>query len=99
MADQNPTWGLNFKFNDPTTWLPTFGNWCGPDWSAGAKSTTPQLTTNQLLTGPTRVNGQDSLIDILCKAHDKAYSDAYGQPNSRMLILKADVSLEKGLAA
>ncbi len=104
MADNlDPQWGFNFKPTDPTTWLPTFGKWCGPGWSAGIKTTTPQLTADQKAVLPTKIsiNGQEreSPVDAACRKHDFAYSDAYGQPDAKLQILKADVQLEKDLAA
>lgn len=95
---EDPTWNFNFKRNDRTTWLPTFGKWCGPGWSAGEKTTAPTLTKEQMEVSASYINGRFSPVDALCKAHDIAYSKAYGQPDEKFQILKADVDLEKGLA-
>jgi len=39
MAGTNSIWGWNgFDLFNPATWIPTFGNWCGPGWSGGVRT-------------------------------------------------------------
>lgn len=40
---QDPGW-------NPSSWLPVYGRWCGPDWSAGARGVTKSV--DQLLREP-----------------------------------------------
>ena len=87
-----------FSLLNPSTWIPTFGNWCGPGWSAGER-TTGKLTAQQIAVGGISINDRPSPVDLACKAHDLAYEAAAGQPNEKQLILQADVRLEQDIAA
>ena len=95
MSDEikNPTWTFDFKFNNPDTWLPTFGSWCGKGWSAGERNPSPVLTLRQRLVSATVVNGRQSPVDSWCKRHDLDVSDAHGSPRTRLETLKADLNL------
>lgn len=77
---------ISFPGFDPlklSTFVPTYGKWCGPGWSAGQR-VVGQLTEEQknesvewLIIDGKRV---DSQVDTACKAHDLRYGDAIGAP-------------------
>lgn len=90
-----------FQAMDPSSYLPRFGNWCGPGWSAGRETTS--LTTADLNVGAMVVPGADgtlraSPVDALCKTHDIAYAQAQGASDQASQILNADVNLETGIS-
>jgi hypothetical protein len=76
--------------------IPTFGNWCGPGWSAGKfgqnESAALLLAPVVKMPGPDG-NLRDSPLDKICKAHDLDYIAAAGMPNEAQLILEADARL------
>ena len=91
-----------FNLLNPVTYVPVFGNWCGPSWSAGQR-TSGVLTAEQLLVGGLTVTGADgirrqSLVDLACKAHDIEYSAAEGKPNQALLTLQADLTLVQSVS-
>jgi hypothetical protein len=47
-----------FEPGKPETWLPTYGKWCGPGWSAGKR--VAKLMSNDRLVSPAAngCNGQ-----------------------------------------
>ena len=68
---------ISFLGFDPTqasTYIPTFGNWCGPNWSAGQRNI--QLTATDMAKYPAAITPgpdgtlQPSPVDALCKNHD-----------------------------
>lgn len=89
----------------PTSWLPVYGRWCGPDWSAGERGTTKsvaELDKEPALRriGPAGGLEVDSPLDWLCKQHDLAYLDAEKEPGSEaMQKFKADKDLLIKIAA
>jgi predicted Zn-dependent protease len=86
---------------DPTTLIPTYGLWCGPNWSAGQRDNT--MTHDQLENSPVQMSaGSDGIlryspVDELCKTHDIAYADAKGASNESSLITQADMALLIGI--
>lgn len=87
-----------FTIVDPQTWLPVYGLWCGPGWSAGQRNA--DLTVQQMQASDVfrHADGSASVIDEICKAHDIAYKLAEGQPNEAALIGQADVQLLRSMA-
>jgi hypothetical protein len=87
----------NFTIFDMQTWLPVYGNWCGPGWSAGQRD--QALTIQQMRDSPVfqHPNGQASVIDAICKEHDIAYAEAEGQANESVLVALADIALLRAL--
>ena len=88
-----------FIFFDAQSWLPVYGLWCGPGWSAGQRDA--QMSVSQMIQSPVLVhpNGVESVVDAICKAHDIAYAQAAGQPNEASLVADADVALLEALSA
>lgn len=88
MADQNGTVAIRgFNIFDPSSWLPTFGNWGGPGWSAGDRVIGP-LTPARIAVGAVETPGADGLlrtspVDFAARTHDLAYIAATGQANGR----------------
>lgn len=88
---------LNPHWDELASLVPIYGNWCGPDWSAGQRG--GELSRDELVRGAVfkrpGVDGttEDSPLDAMCKDHDLAYFDAKGQPDEAMQKLKADVAL------
>ncbi|MBR8655227.1 hypothetical protein KDH83_18140 [Achromobacter sp. Marseille-Q0513] len=82
-----------FTIFDPQSWLPTYGNWSGPGWSAGERDS--QKTEAELQASPVYIhpNGTPSLVDQISKDHDIAYLRAAGDPNEAYLIAQADIEL------
>lgn len=99
----------SIRFQDmglyPTSWLPVYGRWCGPDWSAGERGTTKsvaELDKEPALRriGPAGGLEVDSPLDWLCKQHDLAYLDAEKEPGSEaMQKFEADKDLLIKIAA
>lgn len=95
---QDPNW-------NPSSWLPVYGRWCGPDWSAGARGVTK--TVEELLrepvfqrVGPGGGVKVDSPLDELCKAHDIAYVKAMAHPDHEAAQkFHADLDLLNDLVA
>lgn len=95
---QNPSW-------NPSSWLPVYGRWCGPDWSAGARGVTK--TVEELLrepvfkrVGPGGGVKVDSPLDELCRAHDIAYVKAMDHPDHEAAQkFHADLDLLNDLVA
>lgn len=95
---QDPSW-------NPSSWLPVYGRWCGPDWSAGARGVTK--TVEELLRepvfqriGPGGGVKVDSPLDELCKAHDIAYVKAMAHPDHEAAQkFHADLDLLNDLVA
>ena len=84
-----------FNLFTPSTWVPTFGNHCGPGWSGGmrtdvAQPGVPAIKIESL---------QRSPVDELCRIHDLAYMQAEDKPNQASLIMTADKELRQGIAA
>lgn len=88
---------LNPHWDELASRVPIYGNWCGPDWSAGQRG--GELSRDELVRGAVfkrpGVDGttQESPLDAMCKDHDLAYFDAKGQPDEAMQKLKADAAL------
>jgi len=89
----NPTWGFKFQMNNPNSLVPTYGNWCGSNWSAGQRIKEKILTNDQIKVPPTIVNSRPSPLDSWCKTHDLEDSDAYSKPDQRLRILISDINL------
>lgn len=95
---QDPGW-------NPSSWLPVYGRWCGPDWSAGARGVTKSV--DQLLRepvfkriGPGGGLKVDSPLDELCKAHDIAYVKAMDRPDQEASQkFHADLDLLNGIVS
>lgn len=85
--------------SNPTSWLPVYGRWCGPDWSAGERGTTKSVAElgNEPVfrrIGPPGGLEVDSPLDWLCKQHDLAYLQAERKPGlEAMQKLTADIDL------
>ncbi|CAB3636186.1 MAG: hypothetical protein J0I68_05155 [Achromobacter sp.] len=96
-AEQQSTGVDGFTVFDASAWMPVYGEWCGPGWSAGQRN--PNITIQQMLDSPVLMlpGGQASVIDTICKAHDIAYAKAAGQPNEAYLIAEADRALLEAL--
>lgn len=82
----------------PTSYIPVYGFWCGPNWSAGERGgekSRAQLIESPVLTriGIDGVTPGISPVDSFCKDHDIAYFDAQGQPDEAMKKLEADLVL------
>ncbi len=77
-----------------STWIPVFGNYCGPGWSSGYRTDSPDWSIL-----PITINGRPSMVDAACYSHDVRYSEAIGQPNEAYLILEADLQLRRDIAA
>lgn len=89
---------VDLDFWSPTSYIPVYGLWCGPNWSAGERGgekTRAQLVESEVLTriGIDGVTPESSPIDSFCKDHDIAYFDAQGQPDEVMRKLEADLVL------
>ena len=82
-----------FCLYKPETWLPVLGNWCGPGWSAG-KRTSPGEEPDFGVPAEGQVDGA-------CKQHDQEYTNADKQPwpDSQLQKLQADWQLLQNLAA
>ena len=78
---------------DWSTWIPTYGLFGGPNWSAGQRGYVPIAT--MLATAP--VNS----LDALFQTHDIAYANAEksGVTDGATLKLQADVTLLQGMAS
>jgi len=103
MAEQNGTVAIRgFNIFDPSSWVPTFGNWGGPGWSAGQRID-GQLSDVQLAVKAAVLPGPDgsirpSPVDDAARTHDLAYNMASGQPNEALLKLQADLALMQSMA-
>lgn len=100
MAAEKQSVGVDgFIIFDASAWMPVYGEWCGPGWSAGQRN--PNMTIQQMLGSPVLMlpGGQTSVIDTICKAHDIAYVKASGQPDEAYLIAEADSILLEALRA
>lgn len=95
---QDPRW-------NPSSWLPVYGRWCGPDWSAGERGTTksmPELARERAFqrVGPAGGSKVESPLDLICKEHDLAYLEAESQSGSEaMQKFEADKDLLIKIAA
>ena len=94
--DNNPGWKYDFKFNDPNTWLPTFGKWCGKGWSGGQRTGNTELSDVQKSESVTQINNRDSTVDIWCRTHDFAINATYGSPRRQLETLTADLARPTG---
>jgi len=102
MADSSVIGIKGFSILDPSTWLPVFGNWGGPGWSGGQRTTEP-LSDVLLNIGAIEIPGRDgqdrqSPLDAIFKVHDINYSVANGLPNEASLKFQADLQLMQGIA-
>lgn len=97
--NHHPTWKYDFKINNPDTWLPTFGKWCGKGWSAGQRMRDGVLTKIQKLEPAVQVNHRESPVDAWCKDHDLQISAAYKSPRRHLDILKADLRLHSKVSS
>lgn len=95
---QDPRW-------NPSSWLPVYGRWCGPDWSAGERGTTKSMAdlarerAFQRI-GPSGGSKVESPLDLICKEHDLAYLEAESQSGSEaMQKFEADKDLLIKIAA
>lgn len=95
---QDPRW-------NPSGWLPVYGRWCGPDWSAGERGTTKSMAdlarerAFQRI-GPAGGSKVESPLDLICKEHDLAYLEAESQSGSEaMQKFEADKDLLIKIAA
>ena len=101
MAEQNGSVAIRgFNIFDPSSWLPTFGNWGGPGWSAGHRG---PLESGDESVEPVTISGADGVrrispVDAATKVHDLAYGAATGQANEATLKLQADLALEQTIA-
>ena len=82
--------------------VPTYGNYCGPGWTAGTRDAVDLATLERispisitLSNGSTKV----SALDNQCRIHDRNYMLAAGQKNEAELIAQADLQFIKGIAA
>lgn len=78
----------------PATWIPIFGNFCGPGWTAGTREKITDVSDIKN-TPPIRIKWPDgsfkpSLLDEICQDHDQSYFFAEGKPNEYILKAKAD---------
>ena len=89
----NPTWKYDFQLNNPDTWLPTFGEWCGKGWSDGERSDRAELFDPQEKGTVTRINDRDSPMDTWCRDHDLNINATYMSSRSQAKTLKADLIL------
>lgn len=96
MSDHsNSIGGLDLNFF--ARFLPPYGNWCGPNWSAGEFG--GRLSLEALKLAPvSKIIGADGVlrnseIDAICKEHDLAYYEAMGKPNEAELVAQADLKL------
>jgi hypothetical protein len=99
MSKEVHQWGwVGVHPDAPDTWIPVFGKWCGPGWSAGERIKTfgPRHQEVSPVTHPH--TGRESPIDALCKIHDLAYQDAEGKKYEILLKFQADGKLLKDLA-
>lgn len=76
--------------------IPTFGNYCGPNWSDGRRlkdGEPPEL--NGILAREPGADGirRDSPVDGSCFKHDRKYTAAMGQPDEYQRQLQADLDL------
>lgn len=91
--DQKDEWRIReFDIRDYATWIPTYGGFCGPKWSAWKRTADMTAEDAKAKVLKTNVNGveRDSAIDLACREHDIAYQEAKGQPNEKFLVHKAD---------
>ncbi len=99
MAIERHKWRWEgFSFRDLESWLPVFGKWCGPGWSAGKRIKTignDEVTISHAIIPDTH---EDSPIDTICKEHDIAYEMARGKIDEATRKLAADIVLLEKLA-
>lgn len=94
MARKEHDWGWDdFDISRPETYVPRFGNFCGPGYPEGDGG--GDASESELGKIPPReipVNGvsRDSPVDQLCKDHDTNYALAAGKSNEAALIQQAD---------
>lgn len=82
--------------------VPTYGNFCGPGWTAGTRNPVTLEKLDQ--TSPITVTMPDgttrfSVMDSQCKIHDRNYMLAEGKPNERELISQADLQFLTNIKA
>lgn len=93
-------WGWEgVSARDPESWVPVFGKWCGPGWSAGERIKTIEDKHKEVGVAIDPDTDRKSPIDELCKIHDFAYQKAKGKPDEIEQKLRADLILLKSLAA
>ncbi len=103
MAESTGTVAIRgFNIFDPSSWVPTFGYWGGPGWSAGQRidgqlSETDKAVATAVLPGPDGLP-PPSPVDQAAKIHDLDYNSASGQPNEALLKLQADLVLMQSMA-
>jgi hypothetical protein len=90
--------GANISFEGfnlflSSTWVPVFGNWCGPGWSGGVRTINPDFSVR-----PITIGGRESPVDTACFNHDFAYYSAMGKPDEALLILQADLQLRRDIS-
>lgn len=80
------------NFSSVVEMVPTFGLWCGPEWSAGERGTSfdPNFTSVAKVPGP---NGTpiNSKLDEFCQVHDRSYLEAVGKPDEARMKAAADL--------
>jgi hypothetical protein len=74
----------DFSFNNMESWVPTYGNWCGPGWGGGERTPKPDWRVKP---------DENTQIDPACREHDWRYHNAAGQPDEQGLKLLADLQL------
>ncbi len=80
------------NLNSVAEMVPTFGYWCGPEWSAGQRGSSFDLKFTTVAKVPDQ-NGRlvNSQLDALCQVHDRSYIDAFGKPDAARLKTAADI--------
>lgn len=81
----------------PSNFVPRWGLYCGPGWSAGQANANLDYETmkaGEVLQVRNAVGKfEDSNLDLACKEHDLAYKAAEGRPDEAKLIMQADIQL------
>lgn len=99
MAIEHHTWRWEgFSFRDFESFVPVFGKWCGPGWSAGKRQAS--FDQHDLDSGAAEnpTTKKDSPIDAICVDHDDDYQRAEGLPDEANRKLAADIVLLERLA-
>lgn len=97
--EQYHTWGWKgFSTSDLESWVPAFGKWCGPGWSAGERIKTIKEEHKKVRPAFIPDTNQDSPIDAICKDHDIEYERAKGKIDEKARKLAADIVLIEKLA-
>lgn len=105
MASEDGSIRIQDPRSNPSSWLPVYGRWCGPDWSAGERGTTKsiaELVRERAFerVGPAGGSKVESPLDLICKEHDLAYLEAESQSGSEATQkFEADLDLLRKVAA